>query len=515
MKRKELVGMLLAGSLLSGCATSEFNSNTIRMTDYQHQNGYTLGASLVETDTGWRFKDIIEEGGEVSLGYFSYRGTTDTKSCWRSFFGITDGDCHRRHLKFHDDSPNLSSNIFIPLQWAIGTPLSILFSPFNSEFLEYIFPIAVDREFGWDDYSDAINEAKVAEGYDNRFPELYSRYAQLSQSVNTQLHPEPETNLEPLKKESITFKSAMSQKLMQKAISQLSIKVTDKSGLVSTGKIKNQLKQTLDTSVQLANEPIFTKGSYTTYLNESNVLKDIFPAKSLDDWSSRLNIGMSELNKIKTNNKKIKSQNQKVFSQINANNASKLKKYQAELSEENGDIYVKKSRRTNYLLDNLNYDLEVPINLKIEQGKLTKNAIVELTIKGRNYTNILPESYENKNKEIEVSLDGQTLTLTNKTDKYITLDALSLYHNTNVLTRGGDNFQNFSELAPGTERQVSLNEFNLDSLTKDYHDLTKQKASKTNIVFGFAIKYRITELDAPRTLYKKTNYNLYKILAES
>ena len=125
---------------------------------------------------------------------------------------------------------------------------------------------------------------------------------------------------------------------------------------------------------------------------------------------------------------------------------------------------------------------------------------------------MLPSSYVNKGRDIEVILEGKSLSITNLTGKYITLDAVSLYHDQNVLTKGGSAFQNYIELAPGSITTLSLNEFDLSGLKTSYQGLTKEKAKKTEVQFGFAVKYRITDENTPKTLYEKKSYNLYKLL---
>lgn len=47
-----------------------------------------------------------------------------------------------------------------------------------------------------------------------------------------------------------------------------------------------------------------------------------------------------------------------------------------------------------------------------------------------------------------------------------------------------------------------------------YYALTKDEALSKNIMFGFAIKYRIIQQDIDKTLFRINTYNVYKLLLD-
>ncbi|MBK8973509.1 MAG: hypothetical protein IPM37_19975 [Hahellaceae bacterium] len=74
---------------------------------------------------------------------------------------------------------------------------------------------------------------------------------------------------------------------------------------------------------------------------------------------------------------------------------------------------------------------------------------------------------------------------------------------------------NYVELAPGTTSStITLDDFSLEKLSDDYRDMTRAKAEGMSVEFGFAVKYRITESDSLRTLFKQNTYSLLSVLED-
>lgn len=513
-KTKKLAISLLTASLLSGCASSKFEPEAVKIENYAETSGYKLGAELVEADAGWRFERITDSSYGVTLGSFDYSGNTSNDVCYRGVLGAMEGECKEYDLEFSKNTPSVGNIIIGPIIWGVGAlaaPFALLAGDFEKAG-ECFLPIFVFQEFDWDEYSDAINEAKSAENYDERYPELYKKYVDLHRRES--FTPAPySTNIGSLTQRSKKLRSGSTHSLQQALITQLPVKITDLSGLANVKQIQNQLKQTLLASVDMQAIPKYYEPYRIKYNNENDALRELFPAKNLDDLERRIAQTTKDLASLRVINKDIDLKNNRAVADANTKNNAQFKQYQAALAKQNTEFTVEVTSRTRNLLRDFQYRLDTPKNVQIKQGQLPKKAVVNLTIKSRDYADILPDSYRNKNKDLEAHLEGRVLVITNKTGKYITVDAFSLYHNNDVLTRGGENFQNFSELAPDTVTRIPLRHFNLDGLSKNYYGLTKQNAQHTTIQYGFAIKYRITELKAPRTLYKKSNYNLYKLIS--
>ena len=147
------------------------------------------------------------------------------------------------------------------------------------------------------------------------------------------------------------------------------------------------------------------------------------------------------------------------------------------------------------------FDLDNPNKIVLKEGKVPTQYGVELRVSSIDYKNIIPY-FENNNKDIVIRIEDKTLVIRNKTEQYVTIDAISIYYNENVLTRSGENFLNHDELAPNTIGRYNLNQFDLNKLDNNYYRVTSDSARKTNVDFGFAVKYRKTGSNKPKSLFK-------------
>jgi hypothetical protein len=373
--------------------------------------------------------------------------------------------------------------------------------------------IITNNSFDWSEYAEAITEAKEAEKYDQYFSGIYGDYYELLNKINS---PKPSnsvlSNYQDLSGRTNDLSIDKVNDINKQAMSQIALKITDVSGLADVAKIKSGLKQILQGHASLTTEePNYKEPSLEDFISKDELIESLFPAKNLENFKQNIEGVELKLADIIQKNQVIAASNESNILKTNEANLAKYKKYQNELLFENARFSIIDSGSYN-LMHDLSYDFSFPEKEKFSKGLLNKDAVIELTITSKNLRNILPMSYLNRGLDLEVALDKKRLSVSNLTNKYITIDAVSLYHQQDVLTKGGTAFQNYVELAPGTITNLSLNEFDLSSLKSDYLGLTKKMAAKTDVKFGFAVKYRITGEDVPKTLYNKNSYNLYKLL---
>jgi hypothetical protein len=138
---------------------------------------------------------------------------------------------------------------------------------------------------------------------------------------------------------------------------------------------------------------------------------------------------------------------------------------------------------------------------------------VTLVVQSKDFYSVRPTPTIS-DKNVQLSYNGSSLTLTNKTDKYIQIKSISCYNGDVIST-----YQSEIELAPEAtrtsydlvEKLFSGNKFT-ESL--NYTNMTASMARNKNLTFGFAVKYRLGEENVDRTLYKTDSYNLFKLLAQ-
>jgi hypothetical protein len=135
---------------------------------------------------------------------------------------------------------------------------------------------------------------------------------------------------------------------------------------------------------------------------------------------------------------------------------------------------------------------------------------VPTTVKCRNLTNIIPD-YHNSDKYLDITLQGDNISFTNKTGEYLKIDAISMYYKDYVATKALND--ETIELPPfaHTIEPMSIYRFIDERVTllSSYQCITADEAKKLTIDFGFAIKYRFADNNKVNTLYKLQKYSLY------
>lgn len=151
---------------------------------------------------------------------------------------------------------------------------------------------------------------------------------------------------------------------------------------------------------------------------------------------------------------------------------------------------------------NVSFTIQCPSKSALNEGQIIGTA--ELNVKSVNYYKVLPKNYKSYDDVIYLSFDGQNISLSNKSDKFVTIDSIAFYYNGKIANR----YKLGLELSPNSSLvkndELHLTDFPIDWSILSYANTTKNKAINTTITFGFAVKYRIQDASHEKTLYSTT-----------
>ncbi|HQL00314.1 MAG TPA: tetratricopeptide repeat protein [Smithellaceae bacterium] len=158
-----------------------------------------------------------------------------------------------------------------------------------------------------------------------------------------------------------------------------------------------------------------------------------------------------------------------------------------------------------------NYRLNCPEKYYIKTGELQGSIFVD--IDSRNFRNIMPNTITAQDKVLKLSFDGNKIGLSNKSEYFITIQSVAFYYNNKIGHRSNlaVELPPFSELLP--HQKLKIQDFPIDSDGMSFNDVTKAKAKKVNVTYGFAIKYKIVNTNQEKTLYSTKKYLLYDLVS--
>lgn len=491
LSRVWLAAIAVLAATLSGCSFSSFKPEQVEAPGFVKNRDAELYASITETDTGWRLRKI-ERRGDVKLGDFEYQGETLPKEnvCSRGYLGITEGDCDEQGLLFYETKID-PGVVISPIGWPI-----VVIACLSPKFWDMcLLPIWTSVAFGWDDYMEAIEEAKAADNYDAQFATIYNRYALMQSDLAKQ-----EKSTTDLRDESRRLHDQLITELATGSLPQLQLDLTDYSRLANARLLEDEITHHLKAVADVQPVPEFKPQLQANYQSRADLEKMLFPADDLSQFDRKLSAAEQNFESAEST--------QRRYEQT-------MVQYRQALARKNGSVSFSDKGSLLSFLSDYDHQIRLPESVSIRGGVLGDAGVIRLIVTSRDFKNALPTHYANSNTDLIVALNGRNLSITNMTKKYITLDAVSLYHNGDVLTRGGADFQNYVELAPGTTSStITLDDFSLEKLSDDYRDMTRAKAEGMSVEFGFAVKYRITESDSLRTLFKQNTYSLLSVLED-
>lgn len=508
-----LTSLCLVAALGTGCA-----SNT--KFDAKQVNGRPtpaplLYANLMETEDGWRFVDIARNACSearlcVELGRYELSVVDiPQKMCFRGFMGLTSGDCD---MQMHSSEVRGGSYVLGPLVIWWVTPILLLPGIFAPENLDrWVLPVFSDQKFDWDKYMSAVNEAKSAENYDHRFAAIHQKYQNLHANLTRSLPENAERSADEYGKASQELLSRRSSELKQEVAQKVAIRIQDHSGLLSSQAVESEVRGALTANVHLPS-PNLKRTELQAYTGNEDVRGGLFPASSLDQLEQRLNQQQSVVTTRQQNNDRIEATNQQLESADRIENERRWKAYQSAL--QNGKALASLQVGTyGGVMSGVNHRLILPDTLSIQHGAVSGDPLI-VAIDSVNFNDVIPARYSNSNGDLQLELKDEHIRFTNRTNRYITIDALSLYYNDEILTVGGEGFQGYRELPPNSEASVSLSAFDLNRLSDDFFDMTKAKAQAQTVKFGFAAKYRNTDMVVAKTLFRQDTLSLYSLIKD-
>lgn len=494
---------LLSILFLVGCASKYNDVSSSLSIQTIDNNNLPISADLINTDDGWRLTNInLSNSREISFPsmYPNFADSYISKGCFRAIFGLFGGcDTKGPHQEFSYEV------------WDVRT--------IEGSFWHLVFaPIGIrSREnFDWDKYESAIAEAIDADNWDKIYPEISkSFYSEYMQAKSFKF---PDIDLSHFSDKAEYLRQEAEKNIKDIITKNQILKFLDKSSF--WGEYSGGREPDLSSLVQLdisllAPDPTFIdpRKQLIEYIDFDDY--KLINGINANEFYELITKDIAKRKDIKMKNKNITLKNQKIIEEAMEKNNNILESYSKDLTKLNALGTFSLLRSGNSLKEKLsyfNYDIQQTKSVEVNNGKLKNKPTFTLIINSLKNKRIFPTNYTANNSDISVILINNQIKVTNNTSKYITLDAISLFHKDDVLTIGGEKFQNFREIAPNSTTSISLNEFNLNSLDTNYRNITKQNLKNININFGFSFKYKVSESISNKTLYKLQKYSLYEIL---
>jgi hypothetical protein len=123
---------------------------------------------------------------------------------------------------------------------------------------------------------------------------------------------------------------------------------------------------------------------------------------------------------------------------------------------------------------------------------------VQVKVTGRDFVSVRPKAFSASDKNLRATLEGDRLVITNLTQSYIKVEAISFYYQTKISTKQGDAIS-----LPPLGENDSVRFFSFTHLlpSMDRTGITKQSRKASTVQFGLAIKYSVQGA-GDFTLYK-------------
>lgn len=510
--------------ILTACASTSYHDIASQIVIPNSTIKPLLYGDLVSTAEGWRIRNIKQDPiGDVKLGSMEPASIDrfDRSACSRGLLGLTEGDCYGLESEWLEYTP--TKGVYaLPIIWPLGLAFSTLV-PFaaavNEEPLEVIgklpiliFPIPLRQKFNWDTYIEVISEARSAESFDAKYPDITNRVKELLESINTKKYTKLPFN-------NTTETQALIDKLYNDKFRQVSniamdnvtLKIVDQSEVYHQPKL--QPKYFLDIKPQLSTiKPILISPTIKEKINEELVLELLFPADDLTDLEGNISLSNNRLEEIRLENKKISIHNNHHLTIANTHNKNLLNQFVSELRSEKSEVVWKQKKSIEYLLKNIHYTFEVPSNSIVESGKLTAIPEATLTITGVDFNNVMPTAYSSQNSRLKLHLNDKLFTIENISSEYIFVDAVSLIYKSESLVNDAAGFEYLYKLSPGSSKKIYLTTFDLAKLDRSFNNVTRDSAKNTVVNFGFDLSYRTSEEGKSTTFHAPKPYLLIDLI---
>lgn len=439
-------------------------------------------ANLEQQGESWQLRSIGTSEGNVDLLGRQWLGEKTREVCFRGFFGITDGACEERI--FTKTSFNKGTFVVAPFVWPVGLVLGIVPVLVGDPMSEFFFPVSMSQNFDEAAFQKALDAALERDGGFAKVSALFAERDQLLAAAAA---------IDAGREAAIGELKQFSREMEEAARSSLRLKVVDHSGFWNGGTPELGTADVTFAAQGVKNEDYAATAKREGYRPAVVVEQRLMRAPSLSEYAALV------------------ASAAQYVEQTQAEDAAALAQMRESLARRSATVLPSDAGSLTSRLAREGYvaTLKLPEQVQVEGGTVPGGIEGTLVITGRTFNQVLPRSYSYSNADLALNLSGDTVTVTNKTKTYISLDALTLYHQEDVLTLGGDSLK---EISPGAITSIPLFNFGLGQLKTTYTGLTREKARATTVEFGFACKYRRNDLTQARSFVETKSYRLLDLL---
>jgi len=439
-------------------------------------------ATLEKDEKGWFLQSISNSGGNVDLNTRQWVGSTDVKNCFRGFIGLTEGSCVDEN--FASGYPGITNIILVPVVWPLGLIFEIPLILSGKFVDDLILPLYIERNFSSSKFNDALEQAINRDGGANLYNSVQNNYKKILSEAR-----EADYRLSVMRAGVVQYEREM-QELAERSFK---TRIVDKSGLWRGGNTSTE-QGVADFFLEKQNVPLLNY----TYINTQTPCRDalmatLFPAENIRDLDLKLTSAY---------------QNIKDIASAQEIDAANTREY---IDKRSATFEVKDKGllKSIFKSKGINVHVNLPGQMQITSGVPVAGYQGEVAIISKDFKGIVPSNYDYSNSEMSVVVNGSTIYIENKTNTYISIDALTMYYNDSSITIGGESLR---EIAPETTINLTTSSFALPEMATNYYDITLDKAKNTKITYGFACKYRRNDLNQARSFIDKKAYRLYDLL---
>lgn len=527
--KRTVLSILVAAPLVVGCASK--GQDYGETLDTYEDQGIAFSADIEESSEGWRFENVQRgTSGEVKLDDLYPVDLEYSGRCATGFWGLTEGFCGAP--KFGESEVTMghivASPITVPLQQVftlIFAPIIELEDSYQHSFLEHpdvlILPLSANQEFDWNEYWNAVEEAKASDDFYERFINSYHDFTKLEEEIKNYSQPNwTKSNEDEILKDARNAYRSEKNQRKQHAKENLKIKVVDDSGLIAASGFN-------ETNI----EPSLNGMENNRLLNEFQNNLQHKPDPDLVNISPQLisgaefrDIGEMEkaINETKYRYREKKSRNSEIASSyndktrtFNKSNKETLNDFKEEINlntflfSSNHEIKAK-----NKFSDfNLSFDDEDHVEVKSDGT--VENSEKRVFVDSLDLNHSFNPTIAKSDGVIDIRLSDNILNIKNTTDEFVTIDSISLYHDGNIQTRSGDAFSNLELFPPRSQNTESLRQaFDSDGLTVVEYDLIAEEARQTYYNYGVVIQYRVSGEDGERVMDETRDLNLLSLIEQ-
>ena len=185
--------------------------------------------------------------------------------------------------------------------------------------------------------------------------------------------------------------------------------------------------------------------------------------------------------------------------------------YEAEVNKGIGEMFsvaiVECQSRVNTGFNLIN---SCPKTLPVREGKVAGD--LKFTVQSKRVDRVMPKYFASEDDQISIDFDGHSIGFSNLTNKFVTIESIAFYHDGKIAQRDRMNLEFAPNASTIRSTRIRISDFPVDWGRLSFNWLTKEKAAKTSISYGFAVKYRVSDGSTVKTLYSKKDYRLLDLI---